>query len=564
VQTVRVSGHAPNAGSLQIRGVNIHLMDGSSSEFLLPVIDSAEQKRDAKRRSRAQTESLKTKRKGLEARQSIVVSEDKTEDKHHWLECNVVDQQPSLWIKKTSLSHGTVMLYNGETSTIKITLENTSSVPVDFIKLSFEDAVSREAQNILAEGEVPPEKAYDLDNDSIQRPVFSWDSTADINIPAGGRTTINIQVLGKVGCTDGLIRIDYGYVNRPTEVFHTRQLAFPVLFTVYSTLECYGLDLITLRADKPKKALANGTSGTATAAGGLGQFAPSASDELRSVLTTDINSVLLCVNVRNVYSVPFEVAFNTKPTPDQEAGARVTRLVPPGATEHIVLPVPRQALGVEERARPIPLPNGRQFTVDKTKRSAEQVARTRELFWLRERLLSLVSMVWREPGSLRSGNLTLSDQPLSPSQLDQFRLDQLDVTLSINSRGADTLQPTDFVDLCVTVANNLERPLRPYVRLEALPTSSTGGGWNPAAPPPRRSSLPATTQALPKTVAFDGVLCTTLQTLAPGESAMHTVGAVLLAAGSYSFRAAAEEVVMLAPTEAPLVCFSRPVSVDVA
>jgi hypothetical protein len=32
-----------------------------------------------------------------------------------WLECKVVDEQPLVWIKKTNLTHGTVMLYNGET-----------------------------------------------------------------------------------------------------------------------------------------------------------------------------------------------------------------------------------------------------------------------------------------------------------------------------------------------------------------------------------------------------------------------------------------------------------------
>lgn len=35
--------------------------------------------------------------------------------KEKWLECKVVEEQPVVWIKKTSLTHGTVMLYNGET-----------------------------------------------------------------------------------------------------------------------------------------------------------------------------------------------------------------------------------------------------------------------------------------------------------------------------------------------------------------------------------------------------------------------------------------------------------------
>lgn len=193
--------------------------------------------------------------------------------------------------------------------------------------------------------------------------------------------------------------------------------------------------------------------------------------------------------------------------------------------------------------------------------------RLRELFWFRDRLLSMVSVSWREPGSLRSGHLSLSDQQLLPTQLDSFRLDEVSVTLAIESRGQASLSATDFIDLVITISNNLERELRPYVRLEALPTSSTGSSWSMPGPPPapkRLSSLPATPMPVPKTVAFDGVLATTLSTLAPGESATHTIGAVLLASGSYSFRAAAEEVVDITPTSPPSVCFSPPVTIDVA
>jgi hypothetical protein len=68
---------------------------------------------------------------------------------------------------------------------------------------------------------------------------------------------------------------------------------------------------------------------------------------------------------------------------------------------------------------------------------------------------------------------------------------------------------------------------------------------------------------LPKTVAFDGVLAATLPSLGPGDSASHVVGAILLASGSYTFRAAAEEVSQTAATAPPSVCFSPSVTVRV-
>jgi hypothetical protein len=260
------------------------------------------------------------------------------------------------------------------------------------------------------------------------------------------------------------------------------------LFTVYHTLECYSLDLVGLRSDG-KKQIANGNAsenangngnGNGTAGQRLrsptsGQFKKSADDELRSVLTNDEGNVLFCVNVRNVYSVPFEVALGTKsgpedadpPSEDSPSNTEprtVTRLVPPGATERLVLPIPRQSLPLETRTRPIPLPSGRQFTVDKTKKTPEEQARLRELFWFREKVLSMVTVSWREPGSLRSGHLSLADQYLSPSQLDSFRLDELNVVLSVAGR-EEPLAPTDFIDLRITVSNNLgELPMRNLTR----------------------------------------------------------------------------------------------------
>ena len=82
---------------------------------------------------------------------------------------------------------------------IRITLENSSSTPVDFIKLSFDDSTLRDAQLVLSEGELSPEAAYEREWDIINRPVFSWESDAEMSIPPGGRTTVTVKCLGKVG-----------------------------------------------------------------------------------------------------------------------------------------------------------------------------------------------------------------------------------------------------------------------------------------------------------------------------------------------------------------------------
>jgi alpha-D-ribose 1-methylphosphonate 5-phosphate C-P lyase len=58
-------------------------------------------------------EISKTKRTGVDARHRV--SEEELEEDGKWLECEVIEEQPLVWIKKSSLTHGTVMLYHGET-----------------------------------------------------------------------------------------------------------------------------------------------------------------------------------------------------------------------------------------------------------------------------------------------------------------------------------------------------------------------------------------------------------------------------------------------------------------
>jgi hypothetical protein len=85
-------------------------------------------------------------------------------------------------------------------TSIRITLENTSNLPVDFVKLSFQDSTTARSQAIISEGELSAGEAYELEADLIHRPVFRWEQPDDaLTIPAGGRKTINIWCRGKVG-----------------------------------------------------------------------------------------------------------------------------------------------------------------------------------------------------------------------------------------------------------------------------------------------------------------------------------------------------------------------------
>lgn len=82
-------------------------------------------------------------------------------------------------------------------STIRITLENTSSVPVNFVKLTFDDSTARAARTALA-GDLSPAEAYEIEWDLLHRPVFEW-QTAEVFIAPGAKHVLSVRCFGKVG-----------------------------------------------------------------------------------------------------------------------------------------------------------------------------------------------------------------------------------------------------------------------------------------------------------------------------------------------------------------------------
>ncbi|KAG1715706.1 hypothetical protein ID866_1469 [Astraeus odoratus] len=185
-------------------------------------------------------------------------------------------------------------------STIRLTLENVSALPIDFLKLSFEDSTISPAQEALSDGELDILEAYETEYDLIHRKVFSWNPDKEFKpINAGRKIVLSVACLGKVGCTSGAFYISYAHVHREkkdpvdftSETFYTRQLMYPVTVTVYHILECYNMNLISVCA--------------------LDSL-PTGHPE-RSVTPTEIDDLrlwcLFSIEVRNTYGLPFEVTF---------------------------------------------------------------------------------------------------------------------------------------------------------------------------------------------------------------------------------------------------------------
>jgi trafficking protein particle complex subunit 9 len=119
---VTLSGRPLEDGLLVIKGCHVQAPRGVSREFFLPLSTAEEEEHRSRRQSLAACESGRTKYRGLDSRPGksdkrssapgSSSSNKKTIPK--FLECSVVPEQPLLRIRWSSLTHGAVMMYNGE------------------------------------------------------------------------------------------------------------------------------------------------------------------------------------------------------------------------------------------------------------------------------------------------------------------------------------------------------------------------------------------------------------------------------------------------------------------
>lgn len=81
-----------------------------------------------------------------------------------------------------------------------MTLENISALPVDFLRLSFEDSTIGPAQEALSEGELSVFEAYETEYDLLHRRAFSWRNDKEITtISPKQKVVLSVTCLGKVG-----------------------------------------------------------------------------------------------------------------------------------------------------------------------------------------------------------------------------------------------------------------------------------------------------------------------------------------------------------------------------
>ncbi|KAI1319619.1 hypothetical protein EDD11_003612 [Mortierella claussenii] len=597
--SIKVGGIPKHTGELVIRGCWVQIVHCAEQEFFvtdprtgLPVETGSTGNSGGKAGGQGSSNNNNTsnngvgeplvrfKKRGLESFTMTKTGKD-TPSEPKFASVSVIPTQPLLKISSTSLQHGSVMLFEGEKTTLRLTLENIGSIPVDFVTLTFSDSTSQltlgnnYGNTTTSHGvELSAEDAYEMELFLKKTNVFSWNREVECHIPVGGTREIKVDVLGKRGCSSGMIQVDYAYLHRKDDaeaeastVFVTRQLFSQVLMTVYRTVECLNLDILYLQShggmdipttepntpnlgdvndddsgafpnpdasagppridfsndgflappkdgekEEEKKSIqiqpsahtnnnnryskgyGAGRRGSRTISKRLSSnFAKvdkrqsveqllskargdavlpgeqiEAAISRRVALGTKNEYCLLTLDVRNVWTVPVEVAMLVD---DSEEGEgldvnkliKSTTVIQPGNTQRIILPVRRMVLSTEQLSQPIPTLSTKQFVVARGAAvlSKEQQATERALFWFREELLKRVVARWScKDASGRFGKFDLRTLRLNKSMLNVLKIEDISFLVTMEPTVAamtENIEVSHGADSGVVTVNGMRR-----------------------------------------------------------------------------------------------------------
>ncbi|KAG1052966.1 hypothetical protein G6F43_004920 [Rhizopus delemar] len=567
--TIRLMGTPLETGALTIRGCIIKITGFAEQEFLNEK-QKTEQVKEKENKVMSLVESKRHKYSGLQALyKAPTLDLDMRHDnaqESQYEQINVIEDQPLLKIKSSSLLHGAVMLFEGEMTRIHIQIENIGHIPVDFITLSFTDSTTNHPK--LINPDLPPEEQYEIELYTKGTPVFSWEGSKADNNQIGKRislgpkesTDIVVNIYGKQGCTGGAVYIDYGYLDRaikgqeqeseqsnelPTTLY-TRQLYFPVMITVYQHLEPLNWDVLYLRDNMTvsKEAVDKAFEAVSKTKDQQGNSSDQRVEDLllitqRSSDDNDKNPYcLLTLDVRNTWTVPYEVEFmidNTETASENEI-LKYQVTIQPALTKRIVLPLKKLFLTSEQRLQPIPSfePN-KQFVVSQGPKMAPEQERAKlQMFWYRELLLDRVKSSWRCKTTGREGIIDLrSSLRLTPVQLNILKKQDIEFIVSMSDNQYTTghrqfeCPVNNFVAMNVTILNRQEvRPVKLILRVQAVQNYNDG----------------AKEYDLTEKLLMQGVSQLVLPEIPSNGEIVHTIPLCFLSIGKFEFLYHVEDV----------------------
>lgn len=508
------------------------------------------------------------------------------------LDLTVIEPQPLLVVKSTSLSQSALMVLEGERKIFEITFTNLSSTDVDLLAFSFRDSTTGRIQQALAEKGNSPGELYEMELMLAKKRAFTWhqggkkmkaiegldgvepnvagvsgeiDRVVDkggpernIFVPGHGTATFEIMVLGKPGLTHGTIQADYGHLGMPRsqvhKKFYTRQVIFPVTVTVNSSIEFVRVDFVPFSTDLQFEVFTGNVENGETPEDeeeGMGQQGQFKELFKRMGVKDDPGEYcLMLLDLRNVWPQGLKIklfARDSPPTGDEDewAGAfHAEDILQAGHTSRVILPIRRIFLPEPTASIPSLSANQRQFVVSTAKITPEQERQTRESFWYREEVLKYIRGTWEELGTGRVGDIGLRGIRLTPRMVETIRVEDIGINIGVKESapedrpdGVDPVMrrigPSKYLvatDMFLTLTVKLANRTNRTVQplLRLLPAL--------------RNQIPAVALDLTRRLAFNGLLQQSIPPLKPQEERIVEMGFVVLCRGEFEISGSVEEI----------------------
>ncbi|OAA41713.1 hypercellular protein HypA [Metarhizium rileyi] len=421
---------------------------------------------------------------------------------------NVVQPQPLVVVKSTSLAQSSVMILEGERQVFTVTMKNTSTTPVDFLLFSFKDSTQGPLQTALENRDATPAELYEYEWVLMRKQALRLPrNDQDRHISPGGEATFEFEILGKPGLTHATIQADYTCLGVPRdqvrEQFYTRQVSVDLTVTVNASVELSRIDAVSMQGQIPPPLLERlGADATATA-----------SPEKYCLLTVDL---------RNAWPSQMSIRL------EGEDGMIEEDSILPGKTSRVVIPLQRVYLEDPHEAVPSLNPSrNRQFVVSTSKISPDTERANREAFWYRAKLLEKVKATWRTTSApMRNGTVELRNLRLTPRMIEAIKIDEVDIAVSIDGAADNTAYVDEFMQMRVQVANRTAKPISPLIRLM----------------PALCHRPPNVALDFTRKFAWNGALQQLLPELNGHESTEFVIGVTALCRGEFELAASVEEV----------------------
>ncbi|KAF2671943.1 Trs120-domain-containing protein [Microthyrium microscopicum] len=461
---------------------------------------------------------------------------------------NVIPDQPTLLVSESSIPGSSVMLLEGEKTVVSVTIQNTSStVPADFLHISFRDTAADAMQDALLQKGISPADMYEIEYQLTKLPALTILPGQPTSIPPNSSATFQFEILAKAGLSSASIQFDYANMSKPhtkdEQSFYTRQVTFPISITVNASILVHRLEIVNLSKDFVWETLQNKLSpemsSSSTPSTG-GRHISHIASTLKELKGAD-EYCLMLLDLRNNWPSPLQVSLASSQDIAQgsmNSLGEATDSIQPGQISRQLFLLPKIHIAdPHRRIKPLSPAHQRQFVVSTGRISPGIEQAARETFWFREALLQGITGHWSETldGSSKSGRSGLIDLRsirLSPRMVNTLRLPDVSFSFSalgntVSQVGERTFQIStdEFVTLRIVLRNR--SPQKVYAMLRLRPS---------LADQPREIALD-----ISKRLAWTGALQRPVAVLQPGGVQMVELPIRALCAGEFEIGASVEE-----------------------